>query len=198
MHKRAAAWSVAVIVVAFGLWLSFGNSSQWRRNSPPAANLQFSGQAQASLTPSITEGTSTSVSSMTHDSFEKVRQRAQSGNAHAQLELGATYANRKGNLQNYTEAVKWLTKSAEQGNVAAATSLGAFYWAGRGVRQDYVDAYMWSAVAEAEGDEASGYRVKILRSRMSPDELAEAKRRTAEWLRIHTKQVFDSGAPAYH
>jgi hypothetical protein len=197
MHKRAAVWSVAVIVVAFGLWLSFGNSSQWRRNSPPAANLQFSGQAQAFLTPSISEGTSTSISSTTHDSFEEVRQRAQSGNAHAQLELGATYANRKGNLQNYTEAVKWLTKSAEQGNVAAATSLGAFYWAGRGVRQDYVDAYMWSAVAEAEGDEASSYRVTILRSRMSPDELAEAKRRTAEWVRIHTKQVFDSGAPAY-
>lgn len=198
LHKRAAVWSVALIVVAFGLWLSFGNSSQWRSNSPPAANLQSWGHAQAFLTPRITEGTSTSVSSMTHDSFEELRQRAQSGNADAQLELAATYANRKGNSQNYPEAVKWLTKSAEQGNVTAATSLGAFYWAGRGVTQGYVDAYMWSAIAKAEGDEASSYRVTILQSRMSRDELAEAKRRTAEWLRIHTKQVFHRDAPAYH
>jgi hypothetical protein len=126
---------------------------------------------------------------MADDSLEEVRQRAERGDANAQLELGAAYASGKDNLQNYTEAVKWLTRSAEQGNVTAATSLSAFYWEGRGVTQGYVDAYMWSAIAEAEGDEASSYRVTILQSRMSPVELAEARQRTIAWLRTQSKHI---------
>jgi hypothetical protein len=124
---------------------------------------------------------------MAGDSLEEVRQRAERGDANAQLELGAAYASGKDDVQNYPEAVKWLTRSAEQGNVTAATSLGAFYWAGRGVTEDYVDAYMWSAIAETEGDEASSYRITILQSRMSLVELAEARRRTTSWLRAHSK-----------
>jgi hypothetical protein len=48
---------------------------------------------------------------------------------------------------------------------------------------------MWSAIAEAKGDEASSYRATILQSRMSPGELAEAKRRAAAWLHAHSKQL---------
>ena len=150
LHKRVLLWSVAAIVLAFGLWLSFGNPSRWRSNSPLATNPQFLGRAQT-LTPSTPRGTSATVISMAHDSLEEVRQRAERGDANAQLELGAAYASGKDNGQNYTEAVKWLTRSAEHGNVTAATSLGAFYWAGQGVTQDYVDAYMWSAIRRSGG-----------------------------------------------
>ena len=188
LHKRELLWSVAAIVLAFGLWLSLGNPWWRRNNSPLATNPQFLGRAQTP-TPSTPRSTSATVISMTRDSLEEVRQGAERGDANAELQLGAAYASGKDNLQNYTEAVKWLTISAEQGNVTAATSLGAFYWAGRGVTQGYVDAYVWSAIAEAEGDEASSYRVTILKSRLSPGELAEAKHRATIWFRLHSKQI---------
>src|SRR5579864_3795 len=188
LHKRVLLWSVAAIVLAFGLWLSFRNQWRWRSHPTPAENLQFSGRAQTSLAPSTRRGSRTSIISMTRDQLEEVRQQAERGDANAQLELGAAYASGKDDVQNYPEAVKWLTRSAEQGNATAATSLGAFYWAGRGVTQDYVQAYMWSAIAQAEGDEASSYRVTILKSRMSPVELTEARHRTAAWLRTHSKR----------
>ncbi len=198
LHKRVLLWSVAAIVLGFGLWLSLGNPWRRRSNSPLATNPQFLGRAQT-LTPSTPRGTSATVISMTRDSLEEVRQRAERGDANAQLQLGAAYASGKDNLQNYSEAVKWLTRSAEQGNVTAATSLGAFYWAVRGVTQGYVDAYVWSAIAEVEGDEASSYRVRILQSRLSPGELAEAKRRATTWFHLHSKQIsLKHGAATYH
>jgi TPR repeat protein len=186
LHKRILLWSVVAIVVVFGLWLSFGNPWRWRSNRPPTPNLQSLGRTQTSLTASAPRSAPALVS-ITRDALEEVHQRAESGDANAQLRLGAAYASGKDLGQNYTEAVKWLKRSAEQGNATAATSLGAFYWAGRGVSQEYVDAYMWSAIAEAEGDEASSYRVTILQSRMSPAELAESRRRTTAWLQTHSK-----------
>ncbi len=198
LHKRVLLWSVAAIVLGFGLWLSLANPWRRRSNSPLGTNLQFLGRAQT-LTQSTPRGVPTNVISMTRDPLEEVRQRAERGDANAQLQLGAAYASGNDNLQNYTEAVKWLTRSAEQGNVTAATSLGAFYWAGRGVTQGYVDAYVWSAIAEAEGDEASSYRVTILKSRLSPGELAEAKRRATTWFHLHSKQIsLKHGAATYH
>jgi TPR repeat protein len=121
--------------------------------------------------------------------LEEVRELAERGDPVAELKLGAAYTAGQDNVRNYTEAVKWLTRSADQGNVTAAAALGAFYWAGRGVTPGYVDAYMWSAIAQAQGDEASSYRVTILQSRMSPVELAEARRRAAAWLRTHSKEI---------
>ena len=129
------------------------------------------------------------VSAASANWLEQVRELAEHGDPIAELKLGAAYAAGQDNVQNYSEAVKWLTRSADQGNVTAAAALGAFYWAGRGVTPGYVDAYMWSAIAEAQGDEASRYRTTILRSRMSPVELDEARRRAAAWLRTHSKQI---------
>jgi len=201
LHKRAILWSVAGVLVALSLWFSFENPTQWGSNGPlgTAANLQIAGRDGRSPTPNVSSWASTFAISVKHDSLEDVRQRAQSGDPNAQFELGAAYARGQGSAESYTEAVKWLTRSADQGNVTAAAALGAFYWDGRGVTQDNVDAYVWSAIAEAEGDEASSYRVTILQSRLSPVELAEAKRRATTWFRLHSKQIsLKHGAPTYH
>jgi GAF domain-containing protein len=37
LHKSAAQWSVAGIVLAAGLWLAFGNPSRWRTNTAPVS-----------------------------------------------------------------------------------------------------------------------------------------------------------------
>jgi hypothetical protein len=200
LHKRAGQWAVAGIVLAAGLWLAFGNPSQWRANTAPlpVGNPRVAEQDQTTPKASNPGGVAAAPVPRTQDWLEGVRERAERGDPTAELKLGAAYAAGQDNVQNYTEAVKWLTRSADQGNVTAAASLGAFYWAGRGVTPGYVDAYAWSAIAEAQGDEASRYRTTILRSRMSPVELAEGRRRAAAWLRTHSKQIsLKRGVPAY-
>jgi TPR repeat protein len=121
-------------------------------------------------------------------SAEQLRAQATKGDANAQFALGAKYASGEDVRQNYSEAVKWFTQAAEHGHVASAATLGAFYWAGRGVTQDYGSAYMWSTIARVGGDEASKYRVAILRARMNELEIAEAERRASAWLKDHSGQ----------
>jgi putative methionine-R-sulfoxide reductase with GAF domain len=121
--------------------------------------------------------------------FSELEQLARSGDAAAQFSLGARYATGDQLPQDYAEAVKWFSKSAEQGHVVAQAALGACYWAGRGVSQDYVKSYMWSSLAKLGGDEASKYRVTVLRPRMSSAQIAEADRLVQVWLREHPERA---------
>jgi hypothetical protein len=200
VYRRAALWFVAAVLLAGGLWFSFGTSLRWWSNaaSANARSPQSHSRDPIFREASVRDGASLSEIPRAHDSLEEMRQLAEHGDPNAELQLGATYASAQDNAENNTEAVKWLTRSANHGNVTAAASLGAFYWAGRGVTQGYVGAYMWSAIAEAGGDEASSYRVAILQSRMSTMELADARRRTEAWLGTHGKEVaLRQGAPTH-
>ena len=121
--------------------------------------------------------------------LSELEQLARSGDAAAQFSLGARYATGDQVQQDYAEAVKWFAKSAEQGHIVSQAALGACYWAGRGVPQDYVRSYMWSSLAKLGGDEASKYRVTVLRPRMSSAQIAEADRLVQIWLRDHPERA---------
>jgi hypothetical protein len=69
---------------------------------------------------------------------ETIEDKAEKGDAEAQLRLGWMYEKGDGRAQDYVEAVKWHRKAAEQGNAAAQNELGAMYYKGDGVPQDYV------------------------------------------------------------
>jgi len=192
LHKSAVLWAGGALLLTGGLWLGSGIPRQFRSTQP---------ETPSKMTKPLIA--SASADSRTPTWLEDVRQRAERGDSDAELKLGAAYANGQNGVENYTEAVKWLTRSADHGNVTAAAVLGAFDWAGRGVTQghglteEYVDAYMWSAIAEAQGDEASSYRAAILQSRMSAVELAEAKRRAETWLRTHRQVYLKKDAPLH-
>jgi TPR repeat protein len=119
------------------------------------------------------------------DSVRTLQREAESGNAEAAFELGARYASGEDVTQDYAQAVKWFTRAAAGGQVLAAATLGAYYWAGRGVPQDDVSAYMWSSIAKEGGDEASKYRLAILRARMTGAQISEAEQRAGDWQRTH-------------
>lgn len=68
---------------------------------------------------------------------------SEQGDARAQYDLGACYANGDGVEQSFEEAVKWYRKSAEQSNVDAQNALGACYLNGRGVPQSEEEAAKW-------------------------------------------------------
>jgi tetratricopeptide (TPR) repeat protein len=82
----------------------------------------------------------------------KIKNKAEQGDAIAQLTLARCYANGRGVPRNPTEAVKWYRLSAEQGNAAAQNSLGVCYWTGRGVTQDYAEAMRWCRKAADQGN----------------------------------------------
>jgi TPR repeat protein len=69
--------------------------------------------------------------------------RAQAGNAQAQLDLAILYAKGEGVAQDYTLAANWFRAAAEQGVARAQYDLGVLYERGRGVAVSYPDAFTW-------------------------------------------------------
>ena len=57
--------------------------------------------------------------------------------------------------QNYTEALKWFTKSARLGDATGQSALGAMYANGMGVQQNYAEAAKWFSKAAKQGDPAA-------------------------------------------
>jgi hypothetical protein len=109
------------------------------------------------------------------------RKAAERGDADAQNNLGASYANGNGVPQNYALAIKWYRRAAKQGNSMAQKNLGACYYNGQGVERNFVEAYKWYAVAAANGErsKAAMFREDAA-ARLSPSQLARAQSEAAE------------------
>ena len=82
---------------------------------------------------------------------DKLLQRAESGDAEAQYNIGNCYFYGLGVKKDYKKAVKWFHKSAEQGNASAANDLGTCYHNGFGVEQDEEEAKRWWRKAVGNG-----------------------------------------------
>ena len=109
---------------------------------------------------------------------------AAQGNAEAQNNLGELHAKGQGVPQDYAQARQWYEKAAAQGHALAQNNLAELYYAGLGVPQDYVRAYLWVSLAAVhmKGDErkqAEENRDDVAR-RMTPEQIAEAKRLTQQ------------------
>lgn len=186
---RIVLLGVAAALLLVGLWYVLGrNGGEMRQvdaaESGGAKSQVVEQPANAPVAETISGKTAPQIS----DALRELRQRAESGDADGEFELGAKYATGEDAPQNYAEAVKWFTRAAEGGQVLAAATLGAYYWAGRGVPQDDVSAYMWSSIARQGGDEASKYRLAILRSRMSSQQIMEGEQRATRWRQAHVSQ----------
>lgn len=187
--ERVALIGLAAMLVLLGFWFVLGRGTGDARSVDAAAPSPSPSQTQPQppsrqTKPEVTQPT---VSVDLSDSVRPLRREAESGDAEAAFELGARYASGEDVTQDYAQAVKWFTRAADNGQVLAAATLGAYYWAGRGVPQDDVSAYMWSAIAREGGDEASKYRLAILRARMTGAQISEAEQRAAAWRRTHDR-----------
>src|SRR5437588_2119710 len=94
-------------------------------------------------------------------SISSLQQRAESGDAQAQFELGRAYEDGKNVAQDDAKAVEWFRKSADQGNVLAENSLGVMYALGRGVTRDREEALRWYKKAAKQGSAEAIYNVAI-------------------------------------
>ena len=84
---------------------------------------------------------------------------AEQGNALAQSNLGAMYADGQGVPQDDQEAMKWFRKAAEQGNALAQYNLGVAYANGEGVSQDYPEAVKWYRKAAGQENASAQYNL---------------------------------------
>lgn len=107
---------------------------------------------------------------------------AAKGYASAQYNLGVLYQNGEGVEQDYTEALYLYGLAAGQGYTDAQFNLGVMHEAGQGSDPDLVEAYKWFNLAARTGDAEAAQRRDALSENMTPEQIAEASRLTAEWL----------------
>ena len=68
-----------------------------------------------------------------------------------------------------------------QGNAGAQFNLGLMYYFGQSVTPDYVQVLMWFNLAGAQGNKPAAQAQGVVARRMTPAQLAEARRRAARW-----------------
>jgi GAF domain-containing protein len=172
---RSGVLTAAILTVGLAFaWLLVPHAS-WK--IPPQKSV---GKIQSSASPSPSLNSAASGNSL-----DEQRKLAEQGDPTEQFAVGVHYAAGDGVPQDYTQAVHWFLLAADQGHVEAQGTLGAYYWAGRGVPQDLAKAYFWSLLAQAGGDKASQYRVPILASRLTHEQILTAQQQANNWLKDH-------------
>ncbi len=125
------------------------------------------------------------------------RKAAEQDHVTAQFFLGSMSDKGKGTPRNYAQAVCWYRKAAEQGDVAAQHHLGLMYAYGRGVPKDVIEGYkLISMVAMQKGKGrlhagagAANQTLYELETSMSPKQITEAQKQTAESHRENQEAV---------
>ena len=117
---------------------------------------------------------------------------AERGEVLAQYALGRRYEDGRGVPQDGAEAVRWYRLVADQGYTDAHIRLAQMYSRGRGVPQDYVQAHVWYNLAASrrsgEDRQRSIRGRERAKSRMTPDQIAEAQRLAREWDAAHLRE----------
>jgi hypothetical protein len=77
------------------------------------------------------------------ESLEKIKAKAEQGDAESQFRLGKAYANGDGVAKSAVEAARFYRKAADRGHARAQNNLGSLYHMGVGVEQSDADAEKW-------------------------------------------------------
>ncbi|MBK1646761.1 hypothetical protein CKO25_19385 [Thiocapsa imhoffii] len=78
-------------------------------------------------------------------------------------------------------AAHYTRIGAENGDARLQGWLASMYYQGRGVPEDRMTAAMWASLAAAEGDPFGEQIYLVLEASLSPEEIAEARRRADTW-----------------
>ncbi len=107
----------------------------------------------------------------TQEEIKVLQLLAEKGDVEAQLSLGKFYLDK----EDYQTAEKWFLKSAKQGNAASQNYIASMYYLGEGKEEDNILAYAWTIIAAKNGDEDAKVNLKVLKTAMTPEEIAKAK-----------------------
>src|SRR5258708_7542311 len=123
---------------------------------------------------------------------DRYSQAAQSGDNDAQFYLGALYASGVGRPRSDEQALQWFSRAAEQGHSHAMLVLAGLYAIGRGTAKDNVSAYKWAYIVSV-GSRMDEFRngarqlMGVLETKMTPQELNQARADAARWHAVPTQ-----------
>lgn len=106
---------------------------------------------------------------------------AEQGNALSQVWLGILYREGIGVPRDYGESRYWIARAARQGNSNAQFALGQIHFYRMGYPKNEIQAYLWFSLAGSQGDRDAGAMIQTIEPRMTPGQVAEAKRLVREW-----------------
>jgi len=121
---------------------------------------------------------------------------AEQNHAQAQFRIGWLYSQGSGVIKDLSAAVNWYRKAANLGDADAQFGLGMQYVFGEVLPKDYVLADVWYVLAiagSAEKPKSKTHELatrshNLVVSRMTTEQIAEAKRLSQEWLATHSKK----------
>jgi len=119
--------------------------------------------------------------------LREYRALAESGNKHAEYNIGVLYDLGNGVEQDRTEAAVWYRKAANQGHEKAQFNLGALYANGEGVSQELMLAYKWLHLAHTFGHPEAESQRDAVGKLLSPEQLAGARKLIEQWSETYTK-----------
>ncbi len=135
------------------------------------------------FTPSTKDGTPVAVQINVEVSFRlyaqgdkkpKLLQKANAGDAKAQFEIAQILLSDPYLSKDDSKGFDFLEKAAKQGLPPAQFAMGDYF---SSHRNDLVTAYVWYALARKNRYKQSDQRLKDLAEKMTPEQLAEARRR---------------------
>ena len=109
------------------------------------------------------------------------RRAAAQGLPEAQHAMGFTYRVGNGVRRDFTEAAKWYALAADTGIGEAQYYVASFYAGGTGLEKDLQQAYKYFSLAAMHGIDEARLGLFECVDQMTRQELAEARRMTAEW-----------------
>ena len=112
---------------------------------------------------------------------------AEQGHSTAAYNLGTMYIFGHGVSPDDKIALKWHSLAAEHGHLPAMTSLGWKYATGGVVKKDRVRAHMWWNIAAASGYKNAVKARDKIEKKMTPAQIAEAKKLARECSRKELK-----------
>ena len=110
------------------------------------------------------------------------RKAAEQGHTMAQTLISMMYMAGHGVSQDHEQGFKWMHEAATRGFSPAQHNVSGMYAEGQGVTQDYVQAYKWAILAApTQTTEVNAQATDYLTSKMTPSQIAEARRLAEEW-----------------
>jgi hypothetical protein len=206
---RQGRWLVAGLALAATLafvpasWLISRSSAHTTRLSSPA----LPSAAGNDLSSSVDSTGMATAQGLVSEATAPVRilmAKALAGNTNAQASLGDHYAHGDGVMRDRVKAAAWYIVASSRGSQRATKSaveisrdlqpfeiaqvrfnLGTMFRDGIGTSADLMTSYLWFSLANTAGDVRAPGAQRNLEQVMTPSQIAEGRRRTAQWLKSH-------------
>ena len=109
------------------------------------------------------------------------RCKAENGDPRAMYLIGREAYDEARTTGDFSEAYMWASRSKEAGFLGGSMLFKMVHLqAGEGLHHDYVEAHRWLSAAIADGDEYLVPWERRLEAKMTPEQIAEARRLEAE------------------